>query len=291
MPILKIVVGRKTVGDIRDYVTRADKASPEYHLASGCCIETAEQDFRDVAKSYEDPKHPHIREYYHIMVSYSSKKDHIPQAEIARMAEELCHDTQIDDYQWFSAVHHDKPNHLHAHIVVGNCAIKDDEARGIKIGRSFHSTEAFRAELFEKANELCRERGYTHSIIIPGNEREVFETTKEFRLRENGGTPWKDVLRADIDNARQRAGNLEEFKNLLWEEHEIEVLENKKGELRYVPSTFTETDKGTIKPCHQRRLGSNYGKEYLLNYFKEKEQINERRAYEKEHDQGRELEG
>lgn len=290
MPLLKILVGKKPIGDIRDYVVRADKANPEYTHSSGCAIETAPQDFQDVANYYEDPKHPHIREYYHIMISYSSVKDQIPEMDIAQMAEELCHSTQIDDYQWFSAVHHDKPTHLHAHIVVSNCAVRDDEARGITAGKSFRSTESFRAELFEKANDLCRERGYTNSIIIPGKEREVYETSKELRLRERGGKVWKDELRADIDNARQRAGSMEEFKEILCKEHDIELMENKKGELRYVPAFFREEDREDVKPCHERRLGSHYGKAYMLNYFRDKERRNEERLYEKERDKGRELE-
>ena len=119
MPVIKIIPSKGSVNAIRDYITQNSKTSSDYILTSGCCIENPELDFDTLKSTYEDSQHPKERTYYHIIISYNTKSETIAPQDIKEMTEELCRNSKIDCYQWFSAVHYkDTPKHLHCHVIV-----------------------------------------------------------------------------------------------------------------------------------------------------------------------------
>lgn len=281
MPVIKIIPSKASVHDIWTYVTQESKTSKDYIITSGCGMENPEQDFNTLNSAYENPEHRKERTYYHIIVSYNTKNEKIPPQDIKEMAEELCRKSKIDCYQWFSAVHYkDRPKHLHCHIVVGNTAIRDSKEFGVEKGKCFKSNNAFRKKLMREANRMCKEYGYEHSIISERG-RGVRETLAERALKAKNKRTWKDELRMQIDDARRNADSLESFKDIMEQSYHVKVIENKKGELRYVPESFERNDPNCIKPCHERRLGGAYAREKIersiesRNEYREKANVKE----------------
>lgn len=86
------------------------------------------------------------------------------------MTEELCRATKIDCYQWYAAVHTDRPDHMHAHVVINNISYRGDKEKHVKAGRSFQSTGSLRQELMDKGNVICKEHGYEHSLVNTRNK-------------------------------------------------------------------------------------------------------------------------
>ena len=288
MPVIKIIPSKGSVNAIRDYITQNNKTSSDYILTSGCCIENPELDFDTLKSTYEDPQHPKERTYYHIIISYNTKSETIAPQDIKEMTEELCRNSKIDCYQWFSAVHYkDTPKHLHCHVIVGNTAIRDSKEQRIRKGKSFRSTVTFRKTLMKEANQMCKEYGYEHSLVSERGKG-VRETMAEKAMKAKNQRTWKDELRMQIDDARRNADSFESFKDIMEQSFHVKVMENKKGELRYIPESFEKNDPNCIKPCHERRLGGRYGWEEIersidrQNEFREKDN--------KEHEKRNELE-
>lgn len=279
MPIIKIIPSKGSVNAIRDYIMQESKTDEEYKMAYGCDIENPEEDFNALKEAYANRRHLKERNYYHFIVSYNTKTEHISPREIKEMTEELCQNSKIGNYQWFGAVHHkDRPDHIHCHVIVGNTAIAEDKEKGIEVGKSFRSTHHFRREIMKEANKLCKAHGYEHSLVSE-HSNGIRETMAERAIKAKSRNTWKDDLRAQIDNAGERAGNLEEFKAIMKKSYDVEVMENKKGELRYVPSYFQTNNADCMKPCHERRLGGKYGREYIEESFLQKEKCGK---YERE---------
>lgn len=279
MPIVKIIPSKGSVKAIRDYIMQENKTTAEYTMSFGCNIENPEEDFSALKEAYANKRHLKERNYYHFIVSYNTKTEKISPKEIKEMTEELCENSRIGNYQWFGAVHYkDTPEHLHCHIIVGNTAIVEDKEKGIEVGKSFRSTRHFRKEIMRDANELCKVYGYEHSLVSE-NSKNGRETMAEMALKAKHQKTWKDDLRKQIDNARDRADDLKDFKKIMKDSYNIEVMQNKKGELRYVPSYFEKNKSDCMKPCHERRLGGNYGRQYIETSFLHKQ---EQSGYERE---------
>ena len=284
MPVIKIVPSKGSVNAIRDYIMQEHKTSKEYSMASGCSIEDPELDFKTMQEACKSSRRPKERTYYHVIVSYNTKAEKIPLKDIQDMTEELCRNSKIDCYQWFGAVHKDMPNHLHCHVIVGNTAIRDDKDRHIKKGKSFRSTQKFRKELMKEANQVCKRYGYEHSLVS-GKGKGVRETMAEKAIKAKNKKTWKDELRQQIDVARSKADDLEEFKEIMKESYDIEVMENKKGELRYIPASFEKNNPDCIKPCHERRLGGKYSRTEIENDIQKRREYHERKQNEREMEQ------
>lgn len=282
--MIKIMPSKGSVNAIRDYIMQEHKTSKEYAMASGCSIDDPERDFKTMQEAYENPRHPKERTYYHIIVSYNTKSEKIPPKDIQDMTEELCRNSKIDCYQWFGTVHKDAPNHLHCHIVVGNTAIQEDKERHIEKGKSFRSTQRFRRELMKEANQMCKKYGYEHSLVS-GRGKGVRETMAEKAIKAKNRKTWKDELRQQIDIARSKADDLEEFREIMKESYDIEVMENQKGELRYIPSSFEKNDPDCIKPCHERRLGGKYSRTEIEQDIQRRREYHESRQNEREMEQ------
>lgn len=289
MPVIKIIPSKGSVNAIRDYITQDSKTSGDYVLTSGCCMENPELDFETLKSSYADPQHPKERTYYHFIVSYNTKSEKITPQDIKEMTEELCRNSKIDCYQWFSAVHYkDTPKHLHCHVIVGNTAIRDSKEQKVQKGKSFRSTAKFRKSLMQEANRICKEYGYEHSLVAE-HGKAVRETMAEKAMKAKSQKTWKDELRMQIDDARRNAGSFEAFKDIMERSFHVKVMENKKGELRYVPESFEKNNPDCIKPCHERRLGGRYRREEIERSIGRQNEFREKNN-SKEHEKRNELE-
>ena len=165
MPIIKIYPSKRPVRGILQYITRGDTVPEELIRTNGCDILDAEQEFSDIARYYNKPTGAGNRTYYHMIVSYNTTYEKISPEEVRDMVKDLCHRTKIDCYQWYLAVHTDRPDHMHAHVVINNVSYRGDRKQHVKAGKSFQSTGKLRHELMEKGNVICKEHGYEHSLV------------------------------------------------------------------------------------------------------------------------------
>ena len=85
-----------------------------------------------------------------MIVSYNTTYEKISPEEVRDMVKDLCQPTKIDCYQWYLAVHTDRPDHMHAHVVINNVSYRGDRKQHVKAGKSFQSTGKLRHELMEK---------------------------------------------------------------------------------------------------------------------------------------------
>ena len=144
MPIIKIYPSKRPVRGILQYITRGDTVPEELIRTNGCDILDAEQEFSDIARYYNKPTGVGNRTYYHMIVSYNTTYEKISPEEVRDMVKDLCQRTKIDCYQWYLAVHTDRPDHMHAHVVINNVSYRGDRKQHVKAGKSFQSTDGKR---------------------------------------------------------------------------------------------------------------------------------------------------
>ena len=197
------------------------------------------------------------RTYYHIIISWNSQDDNISAKECHEMTCAICERSGLKDYPYFAAIHTDT-NSLHAHIVVNNI--------NIRTGKSFQSTKQFRENIMQISNEISLARGYHNSVVDTEHKSKIRRSSAEVAiLVKKNIVPWKDVLRANIDEALSKAENHKEFVKFM-SEKAVEIELDKKGEYRYLPYELYD-DSSQMKPCHSRRLGTKYSKENMEKAF------------------------
>ena len=233
MPIIKIYPSKRPVRGILQYITRGDTVPEELIRTNGCDILDAEQEFSDIARYYNKPTGVGNRTYYHMIVSYNTTYEKISPEEVRDMVKDLCQRTKIDCYQWYLAVHTDRPDHMHAHVVINNVSYRGDRKQHVKAGKSFQSTGKLRHELMEKGNVICKEHGYEHSLVNTKSKAQERLTRAELALAAKGEISWKDKLRNQIEYAKEQASSSSEFIWLMKDNFGVTVQEHKNA-YRYI---------------------------------------------------------
>lgn len=260
MPVVKIIPAKSGAARIEKYIKNPDKTNPDLYFGNLCDTENVKQSFKAWNQAYKKPLRRENRSYYHIIISWNTEKDNISPEECRKMTEELCSQTALQDYPYFGTVHTDTPNHLHIHLVVNNCSIQ---------GKSYQSTRSSTRQLKQIANEICEREGFIHSLTDIDKKASVFLTTAEAQLiLKKDVTPWKDRLRYQIDEVLKIAKSKDEFVRDLEQRYQVKVLENQKGEFRFLsPDSGKEAEKP--KPCPAKRLGTKYSRMSMEKIFQE----------------------
>ena len=288
MPIIRIIPGRESPKRIGEYIRQNKKTDEKYIFASNCDPFNPEWDFQVQEKKYHKNQ---LRKYYHIIIGYNTVLEKIPPEEIVEMTKELCDSTIIKNYPYFAAVHYkDRPEHMHCHLIVSNIACTADKSEHIWEGKHFCSSGELRCELMSKANEICKEHGYWRSFILPETRAGKRFAQAEVALFLKGEIPWKEMLRLYIDTAREKSYSVREFKDYLYEHYRIMVHENKKGLYYYIPESSSRNETSAIKLCGEKRLGAEFGKEFiekdmrerLSNIYEMNQEKERRKMYRKE---------
>ena len=163
------------------------------------------------------------------------------------MVKDLCQQyTKIDCYQWYLAVHTDRPDHMHAHVVINNVSYRGDRKQHVRAGKSFQSTGKLRHELMEKGNVICKEHGYEHSLVNTKSKAQERLARAELALAAKGEISWKGKLRNQIEYAKEQASSSSEFIWLMKIIFGVTVQEHKMH--TEYPGIFTE-NAASPKPC------------------------------------------
>ena len=244
MPIVKIIPSKSQTARIETYLKNPQKTNSELFFGNFCDFDNVTESFQQWNLCFQNI--PNKRTYYHIIVSFNPK-DNVTPEQCKAMADELFHTTKTSDYPFWGTVHTDT-EHIHAHCIINNCSIT---------GKSYQSTRKSTQELQNIANEICAKHGFEHSIIDVTKKAKQRLTTAEAQIiLKKKQTPWKDLLRYQIEQSLQLSHTLNEFTNNMKKLFNIDISQNAKGELRF----HTEH---SLKPCPAKRLGNAYSKENL----------------------------
>lgn len=103
---------------------------------------------------------------------------------------------------------HSDQEHLHCHIVTNSVNYEN--------GRKFHMEKNKDLVLFRHiSDQICKEYGIEPLESYKGEH--VQEKNAEKRIKARGGVTWKDEIREAISYAKERANNIENYKELLAE--------------------------------------------------------------------------
>ena len=141
--------------------------------------------------------------------------------------------------------------HLHNHIIVNAYSAEN-------IGRKYKMDMVRRHEIRRINDELSLKYGLP--ILMDNDLRHNKGMTwREWKARKEGNS-WKTQLQNDIQSARDNASSWEEFKQLM-QQAGYKIRETRST------VTYTMPDSDTRK-CRDNRLGDEYSREALCNYWK-----------------------
>lgn len=268
MPVVVISPSKAKAGKVCKYIMQEKKTRDELKFGCGCTPDIFDKDFELLDKCYMKKESTDRRKYYHIKLSWA-REDCVNPKDARDMAIKFCEQSNIKGCQYAGSIHVDTGT-VHAHIVVNNVRFEDNEYG--KAGQCYQATKKSREKMMQVANELAKEYGLLRSIIPEKGKAKERYTRGEVELYKKGELPWKDKLRWEIDEAKRRAGNSRQWKKLLKNEYGVDVEENKKGQYRYYPNGKKDGERG----CPGKRLGSDYEKENIEKYFRERELLYDR---------------
>ena len=166
-----------------------------------------------------------------------------------RVAEEFCRMLLKDRHYYVYAVHNDKA-HLHVHITFDSVSKED--------GYKFHSPKGdWEKRIQPITDALCKTYGLP-TLQYKAEDKIGQDYGKWKAGNRKGG--WEDILRDDIDEEIQRAGNYEEFLSFLREEG-YQIRDGKHLSL---------TPPGSKRAVRSGRLGKGYGKEEIRHRIQDK---------------------
>lgn len=197
------------------------------------------------------------RKYYHFILS-PDPKDHATLDEVRGLATAWAEDNYPGS-QWAVVYHDDNARHItHAHVVLNAY----DPSTGAKVHRSDRRLQ----READSWNALLGKAGLSRLPKIEvgkakGTKQATKLTQAEKGIRNGGQLPWKDRLRAAIEEAAPKASDIIAFQSAL-RAMGIGSYTNKRGQLVYVPP-----DAWHGFPCKDRSLGDGYCKERLMAAF------------------------
>lgn len=252
MAVIKAISSRATVSKIHDYLTKEEKT--EYKLISGvnCNPDNMVNDFNTTKELYN--KNGGVQ-YQHIIQSFDPHDDITPD-KAHKLGLELA-EKQFKGYEVFVVTHKDK-EHIHNHFVVNSVSYET----GLKYKASNKSLWDIKRE----SNRIC-EREHLKVLDLNHKAKERL-TSAELRMELRGKETWKGELKECINFAKKRCSNMEEFRNCLKSEFNIDT--------RVTNKTISYKHPERSQSIRGGKLGTDYDKEELLNEFIRKEKTVDR---------------
>ena len=252
MAIIKAISSRATVSKIHDYLAQEEKT--EYKLISGvnCNPDNMVNEFNATKELYN--KNGGVQ-YQHIIQSFDPHDDITPE-KAHKLGLELA-EKQFKGYEVFVVTHKDK-EHIHNHFVVNSVSYET----GLKYKASNKSLWDIKRE----SNRIC-EREHLKVLDLNHKAKERL-TSAELRMELRGKETWKGELKECINFAKKRCGNMEEFRNYLKSEFNIDT--------RVTNKTISYKHPERSQGIRGGKLGADYDKEELLNEFIRKEKTVDR---------------
>lgn len=143
------------------------------------------------------------RQGYHFVISF-------PPGECSdetayEIGQEFCR-RLLSEYDYCFSVHNDQP-HRHVHIVFNSV----NRITGYKYRYEDGDWERL---IQPVTDELCREYGLSE-LTYEKDSKRIGVSYAEHKAQKENRMTWKDIIRADIDDAISRCGSMEEYKKIM----------------------------------------------------------------------------
>lgn len=257
MAIIKRLSSKATPKKLINYLTKGEKTEEKLISGKDCSPENVLEEFKATKELYE--KNSGVQ-YHHIIQSFDPK-DNITPEKAHEIGKELA-ESQFKGHEVLIVTHKDK-DHIHNHLVVNSVNFEN--------GKKYRATNKSLWDLKRESNRICeRENLKTIDLNKKAPER---ITSSELRIVLRGQTSWKDELRQCIDFAKERTNNINEFRQYLKDNFNIET--------RITNKTISYKHPDKKKPIRGKKLGQLYTKGELENEFTRKEKAVTRTARER----------
>lgn len=248
MAVIKNLPGTKSLIKQLEYLEQEGKTLEELKVGINCTKDNVLKEFYIVKEMHNKNRG---KEYYHLVQAFSPEDDISPMKanEIGVEWIKEC----IENHQIYIVTHIDK-NHIHNHFVINSVNMDNGLKLQISPGKLL--------SMKKTSNEICRKNNL--KIINCENTNRIYKSDKEFymekRLSENNMKSWKSILRDVIDYSIVYSDDFNEFKNILIDNFNIEVIEKEEKLL------FKDIE--VNKLIRDKRLGKEYIKENIINRIK-----------------------
>ncbi|MDE5056007.1 relaxase/mobilization nuclease domain-containing protein [Niallia taxi] len=215
MPIFEALKGSSNANETINYCEKEIILDPETGQQRKKCILKAgvNCDIADIREDFAETRHyfdkTDGRQAMHFVLSFHPKElPNTPDNYEKCLEIGMNLAAQIGKGHESGCFVHSDQEHLHCHIVTNSVNYEN--------GRKFHMEKNKDLVLFRHiSDQICKEHGIEPLESYKGEH--VQEKNAEKRIKARGGITWKDEIREAISYAKERATNLEQYKELLAE--------------------------------------------------------------------------
>lgn len=242
MAYTKRIAHHNTAATLLQYIMD-DEKTEEGILVSGfnCSANLAEIEFRNNNKHWKVSGN---RVAYHLMQAFHPD-DPITPEQAHEIGIKLCQEL-YPDFQCVVATHIDK-HHIHNHIAINSVNLK---------GRKLEDRLANQKEglygFTELSDQLCREYG---CFVLPARKIKI-RNNKNYYYEYRTQT-WKETIKEDIDRAKNKSDNLEQF---------FEELIALGYDIKYGKHLALRAE-GMKKFVRLYKMGKGYDEDSIKHYF------------------------
>ena len=258
MAYTKIHAIQATVHKAINYICNPAKTDESILISSfGCSPETAAFDFKFALSktSQSDPN-----KAYHLIQSFLPGE--VSYKEAHQIGVELADKLLEGKYSYVVTTHIDK-GHVHNHIIF--CATDNINHE------KYHDCKKTYYNIRSLSNDICRE--HELSVITPGERRG--KTYKEWQAGKNSSA-WKELLKADIDEAIESAATYEDCIELIRAKG-YKVKGDAIGENSHKYISFRPLDRERFVRGSAKSLGTEYTKERIKERIEEKALVKDKK--------------
>lgn len=214
-----------------NYITQPGKTRPDLVGGLNCDWVRAYNEFCEVKSQFEKEDGIQAK---HFVMSFDVK-DNVSVETAKQIADELLKNKLFTNFQVVYAVHKDK-DHIHTHFLINSVSFEN--------GKRWHQTAEDLRNLKAFSNEICKSHGLSEMDF---NKNAGSLSDIEYQNRFES---WKYELYLAMLNSSYRAGNKEDFINIL---DSIGYKVNWEDNKKYI--TFTTPDG---KKCRNRNIYPRY---------------------------------
>ena len=249
MAIIKNLPATKKLEQQLEYLNQEEKTRQELVSGINCTKDNILMEFRIIKELYNKQKG---KEYYHITMSFSPT-DNISEEEVHKLGLEWIKKC-IVDHQILAVTHIDK-NHLHNHFIINSVNMNSGKKLQINPKRLY--------EMTVESILICSREGL--STIELDKLPKILKTHNEYYFERRGRQEgkdveiWKEKIRNSIDYSISVSDNVDEFKSILKDNFDIDIVENRYG-YKYILEDNKEVT--------EKRLGSLYCRNSIVSRFR-----------------------
>lgn len=183
------------------YIMNPDKTKEGLWVGSNCGI-NAQECFEAMMATKKDFGKLTGRQGYHFVISFAPGEQGADEETAFALGRDFCQEYLGDAYDYCYAVHDDHA-HMHIHIIFNSV----DRLEGYKYR---YLNGDWEKRIQPITDKLCRKYSLQELAYDKGAQRKG-KSYAEHAAQKGGKWNWKQIIRADIDDAICRSSNMDDF--------------------------------------------------------------------------------